>query len=171
MLMVAATIFTSCNQDDNDDDNNNTLPDLTASLSVTGAVSADYSFMNPENGGSNAEHSMLASYTGATDGFAISGINTDYSYSIGGTAQAVQTGTIAITSASYGHLVGPVQGFDNLIGGNININSSQFLYTAGVTTVYSISGNWSVEIADDETPPGTITFTGSFTNLVVSAVN
>ena len=169
MAMVAATVFTSCNQNDDDDDNTNTLPDLTASLSVTGAVSADYNFMNPENGGSNATHSMIASHSSAINTFSITGLNSAYTYTVAADMQGVQTGTYTITAGNYGHLESqPAVGFPELIDGTVNINSAQLLWTVGNTSVYSISGNWTVNLSDGETPPSTVTFTGSFDNLAVT---
>lgn len=170
MTMVAATVFTSCNQNDDDDDNMNTLPDLTASLSVTGAVSADYNFMNPENGGSNATHSMIASHSSVINTFSITGLNTAYTYSVAAEMQGVQTGSYTITAGNYGHLESqPALGFPEVVGGTVTINSAQLLWTVGGTSVYSISGNWTVNLSDGETPPATVTFSGTFTNLAVTA--
>lgn len=170
MTMIAATVFTSCNQDDDDDDNTNTLPDLTASLSVTGAVIADYNFMNPENGGSNATHSMIASHSSVINAFSITGLNTAYTYSVSADMQGVQTGTYTITAGNYGHLESqPALGFPEVVDGTINITSAQLLWTVGGTSVYSISGNWNVNLSDGETPPSTVTFSGTFTNLAVTA--
>jgi hypothetical protein len=63
----------------------------------------------------------------------------------------------------------PAVGFPEVIGGTINVNSSQLLWTTGATSVYSISGNWTVNLSDGDTPPSTVTFSGTFTNLAVTA--
>ena len=147
-----------------------TLPDLTATLEVTGAVNASYNFTNPENGGSNVVHGMICNFSSGNNLFAISGLNTAYTYAVACSMPGVQTGTFSITSANYGHIDGSqTMGFPELLSGSINITSAQVLWSVGASTVYSVSGSWSVTLTDGENPPSTITFTGQFTNLAVTA--
>jgi len=169
-IIIIGSLFSSCNQDpDDNDDDNMILPDLTATIDVSGAVTANYTFTNPENGGSNATHSMIAGHANANSMFSITGLNAAYTFAVAASMPGVQVGNFSITSANYGHLESqPAVGFPEVVSGNINITNSQVLWTVGVTTIYSIDGTWSVELSDGETPPSTVTFTGSFDNLAVT---
>lgn len=170
VAIIIGSLFSSCNQDsDDNDDDNVILPDLTATIDVSGAITANYTFTNPENGGSNATHSMIASHANTNNMFSITGLKTAYTYAVAASMPGVQVGNFSITSANYGHLESqPAVGFPEVVSGSINITNSEVLWTVGVTTIYSIDGTWTVELSDGETPPSTVVFSGSFDNLAVT---
>lgn len=168
ILFAVAAVTSSCNKpDDNNDDM--TLPDLIASLNVTGTVNASYSFTNPENGGPNTEHALTCTHSSAISTLAITGLNSDYTYTLAFSMPGVQTGSYDLNSANYGHIDGSNSvGFPEVVSGTLTINSAQTLWTVGATSVYSISGSWSTELSDGENPPSTISFGGTFTDLAVT---
>lgn len=168
--MLIGSLFSSCNQSPDGDDDDMTLPDLTVTIDVSGAVTANYTFTNPENGGSSATHSMIAGHANANSMFTITGLNTAYTYAVAASMPGVQVGNFSVSTANYGHLESqPALGFPEVVSGNISITNSQVLWTAGITTIYSIDGTWSVELSDGETPPSTVTFSGTFSNLAVTS--
>lgn len=165
-----ALSISSCNTDKDDDDDDIIYPDLTATFTVSGAVSESYTFTNLQNDGANSTHSMISSFASSTGLLSVMGSSTNYAFSMGAPFPSVQTGTYALADAQYGHLDGQQStSFDELVNGSFTITSAQFLMKDmyGINSTYSASGSWVAEISDGQNPPSTVTFTGSFTNLLL----
>ena len=165
-----ALSFSSCNTDKDDDDNDDdrTYPELTATFTVSGAISESYTFTNVENDGISSTHVLVSSFSNSTGLFTIAGSNVNYVFNMSAPVPGVQSGTYSLTNGQYGHLDDQQpQTFDELISGSITITSAQLLWTVVGSSIYAVNGSWVTELSDGESTPSTVTFTGSFTNLVV----
>jgi len=172
LFIGVALSISSCNTD-KDDDGDVILPDLTATIAVSGAVSESFTFTNLQNTSSNT-HVMSSLYVSSDGLLSIVGSSATYVYNLGAPFPSVQTGTYALANAEYGRINGQQSlSFDELVSGSLTITSAQFLLTDmfGINSTYAISGSWTAEISDGQNPPSTVTFTGSFTNLVSVSPN
>jgi hypothetical protein len=169
LFIGVALLISSCNTD-KDDDGDIIQPDLTATIAVSGAVSESFTFTNLQNDGASSTHAMTSLFSSSTGLLTIEGSSATYVYIVEAPFPSVQTGTYALTNAEYARLDGQQPGsFDELVSGSLTITSAQFLLTDmfGINSTYSISGSWTTEISDGQNPPSMVTFTGSFTNLVL----
>lgn len=166
VFMVVA-LTPSCNLDKDDiDDNPNTYPDLTVSVTVSGAVTDSFTFTNTENTNSDGTYGLSSTHSQSDSELAIAGIvapSTIYSTSI--ELSTVQTGVFNLESGLYSST--QPSAFAELQGGTLSITNVNLLWTQGISQIYSIDGTWSMELENDEDPAETITFTCSFDNLIV----
>ncbi len=169
LFIGIALSISSCNKD-KDDDGDIIYPSLTATVTVSGAVSQSYAFTNSQNDGVSNTHSMISNYISSTGLLSVVGSSADYVFSMGAPFPGLQTGTYALANAQYANLDSQQPAsFDELVSGSLAITSVQLLQAVGVTSTYSVSGSWVTEISDGQNPPSTVILTGSFTNLVLVA--
>ena len=169
--ILIGSLTSSCNLDKDDDDDLYTYPDLTATVTVTGAVIDNFTFTNAENGAAGAAYILHGSHSGADNIILIAGNSASSTYSITATLPTIQTGTVNLTEGSYLNSAGtqPVV-FTELLSGSLTITSADLLWAQGAGQVYSIDGTWSVELEEDASPAQAVTLTGAFNNLVIISV-
>lgn len=171
--IVFGSLFSSCNKNDDDDDGGPyTPPTLNFEFDVTGDMTMSESFTSPENsntlGGHN--HAVISGYSSAGGSWTLSGNGQGasglYTWSIAFSAPGVSNGNYTVTQAQFGTTQ---HGYPELVGGTVNITSAALGQDLPVGAFHSASGNFSVQLEDQNNPAGAITFEGSFTGLHVTA--
>ena len=169
--ILIGSLMSSCNLDKDDDDDLYTYPDLTATVTVTGAVIDGFTFTNAENSEAGSAYALYGSHSGADSMILIAGNSASSTYSITATLPTIQTGTFNLTEGSYLNTAGAQpEVFTELVGGSLTITSADLLWAQGVGQVYSIDGTWSMEMEEDASPAQAITLTCAFNNLVIISV-
>lgn len=174
LALVMAIPFSSCKKENNDDDNGggNITPDLTFSFDVSGAIDRSENFSSPENNNTlgGHDHGVICTHSSAADAFSLTGQGPDYSFSISVEMASVSTGSATVAVASFTDVAGgSTSSFGTIESADFNITSSSLNYQAGVATFYTVGGNFSFSLTNSVTPPETVTFSGNFSGLHVTA--
>jgi len=175
LLMILAISFAtfSCSKNDDEDDGPYEVPTLDMEFSVTGAISMDVEFISPENnnGLGNHSHAVLSIFSSNTGTMVISGLGTyddgsNYSWTLGFTSGEITEGTYDVIQSTF---TNGQYGFPETVGGSIEITNAEFGMKLPVGEFHQISGNFNIQLENQTTPAESITFSGSFTGLHVTA--
>lgn len=147
---------------------NQEMPDATVNVTVTGALTQQFSYNLPKQGGNEGAATggysttdNILTYVFLDSNQKASG---EKSFGFTATAGSLSTGTYTLNDGSYVD-VGNTS-FGNLISGTVTVNKVD-LYSnlAGGTTIYWTTGNAEYVLQDDSTPPQQITVNCDFTNI------
>lgn len=172
LALVMAIPFSSCKKEKNDNDGGYTVPDLTFSFDVSGDIVRSENFSSPENNNTQGGHGhgVISTHSSALNAFTITGQGPDYSFSINAEMPSVTTGTPSVQVASFTDISGgSTSSFGTIQSSSLNITSAVLNYQAGVATFYTVAGNFSFTLTNSVTPPESVTFSGSFSGLHVTA--
>lgn len=165
MLMVVA----GCkNNDDEDGTGSQVHPDLSVQLAVTGDAEQTLNFTNPEN--KTGTHNATALYEADKGELTILGNGQgNYMWIVKVSANSISTGSKVVLDGTYvNQLDGANKSFNDLESGTFNLSDVALLYETVGGNFYSISGSFTVQLSDT---PGTVSVTGSFENMVLTAPN
>lgn len=173
IILVIGSLVSSCNPEDDDDNNDgtNVLADLTFSYTVIGEITQSGNWESPENDQNLGGHdnSVLSNHSGITNEFLIVGIGSDYSFSIESNMAVPSVGSHAIQDAIFSD---NQSSFESVVSGTLQLDEVTVNYEIPPTvTYYTASGSFTTDIENSATPPETVTFSGTFEGLNVSATN
>lgn len=170
--LVITCMISSCNMDSEEGDNGsgNVLPDLTFAYSVNGAIDQNGSWQSPENDQNLGGHdnSVLSNHSSTNNKFMIVGIGADYTFSLESDMNAPTVGSHTIQDAVFSGLQ---SSFGNVVSGTLQLDEVPVNFETPGTTHYRATGSFAIELENGATPPETITFSGTFEGLNVTATN
>jgi len=171
LLVLILGTLPSCNTDDADDDDNGTVtwPDVTVQMTVTGDAEQTLNFTNREN--SSGNDNITAIYDAEEGELVILGSGTGtYMWQL--RAQSASEPTVGGHALTDGTYVASLSGgenssFNELVSGSLDLTSAALLYETASARYFTLSGSFEMVLIDE---PGTVNVQGSFTGLVLTAV-
>lgn len=168
MAMVAATVFTSCNQDDEDDDDS-TLPDATFNATVTGAINQDLNISLPENFVSGTKV-VNGSLNGSSNLFVMNAqdIGT-WTFALIYNGSQLQVGTYDVAATSAFSYPSQAQAAFSATSGTVSISKAELFQGVGsgvgAADDYFVDGTFTIQMESTDTPPQQLQISGSFSGV------
>lgn len=171
LALVVAIPFSSCKKENDDNNDGNTIPDLTFSFDVSGDITRSESFSSPENNNTQGGHDngVICTHNSALNTFSISGQGSDYSFSISADMATVSAGNATVQHASFLDLSGTNTSYSVVESASLNLTSATLNYQAGVATFYNTAGSFNIMLSNAADSTQTVTFSGNFSGLHVTA--
>jgi len=166
-LLLCVGTFQACNTDNEADNSPVTWPDVTVNLTVTGDATQTLNFTNVENG--PGDDNINSGYDTQTGELMVFGWGSGaYTWNIKALSAPVPSvGNLTVKSGTYVKDLGTANGayFGDLVNGTFYLSSASLLDVDMNFSTYKLSGSFEMVLTNN---PGTVTVSGSFTNLVLT---